>query len=130
MEQLGTEGTTFPIGMQLEIPSGSTGLRVEATVSVSDYGDVSSDDALPVVAPIESPADNPQFLIQNTTDEDWVDPRVQILCRDDAGQIAGGGSAYPTVITAGGEFMLSDAHLITSDTASVCEAYVMLSLPL
>lgn len=130
VEQLATEGTTFPIGTQVEVPSGSEAARVEATVSVSDYGDVSSSEALPVVAPIESAADNPQFLIQNTSDENWSDPRVQILCRDDAGQIAGGGSEYPTTIPAGGEFMLSDVHLITSDSASDCEAYVMLSLPL
>lgn len=129
VEQLATAGTTFPIGTQVEVPSGSSAVRVEATVSVSDYGDVNSDEALPVIAPIESSADNPQFLVQNSTGEDWADPRVQILCRDDAGQIAGGGSDFPTLIPAGGEFMLSDAYLITSDSASVCEAYVMLTLP-
>lgn len=127
VEELGTEGTTFPMGTQVEIPSGSTPARVEATVSVSDYG--SSSEARAVVAPIESSADAPQFLIKNTTDEAWEDPRVQILCRDDAGEIAGGGSEYPTTIPAGGEFLLSDVHLITSDAAT-CEAYVMLSLPM
>lgn len=127
VEELGTEGTTFPMGTQVEIPSGSTPARVDATVSVSEYG--SSSEARVVVAPIESSADNPQFLIKNTTDEDWEDPRIQILCRDDAGDIAGGGSAFPTTIPAGGEFMLSDVHLITSDAAT-CEAYVMLSLPM
>ena len=71
-------------------------------MSVSHYGDISADEALPAVDPIESSADNPQFLIQDMTDEDWVDPRVQTLCRDDAGQIAGGASEYPSVIPAAG----------------------------
>lgn len=128
VEELGTEGTTFPIGTHIEVPSGSTLARVEATVSVSEHG--SSSEARAVVAPIESSADAPQFLIQNTTEENWEDPRVQILCRDDAGDIAGGGSEYPTMIPAGGEFMLTDLSLITSGDAATCEAYVMLSLPM
>lgn len=127
VEELGTDGTTFPMGTQVEVPSGSTPARVEATVTVSEHG--SGSEARAVVDPIESSADNPQFLIRNTTDEDWEDPRIQILCRDDAGGIAGGGSEFPTTIPAGGEFLLSDLHLITSDAAT-CEAYVMLSLPM
>ncbi|WP_177370998.1 hypothetical protein [Brachybacterium vulturis] len=126
VEELGTEGATFPIGTQLEIPAGSAPARVEATVSVSDYG--SNSEARAGVAPIQASADDPQFLIQNTTDENWEDPRIQILCRDDAGEIAGGGSEYPNMIPAGGKFLLSDAHLITSDDAASCEAYVLLPL--
>lgn len=127
VEELSTEGTTVPIGTQVEVPSGSTASRVEATVSVSDYG--SRGEAMPVVDPIEAPAGNPQFTIENTTGEDWADPRIQIVCLNDAGEIVGGGSTYPSMIPAGGEFLVSDAYLITSDDATTCEAHVQLSLP-
>jgi len=125
VEELGTAGTTFPIGTQVEIPSGAKASRVEADVNVSDYG--SNVEAMPVVDPVKASASKPNFHLENSTGEDWADPRVAIVCRDDAGEIAGGGVDFPSSVPAGGEFLVSDAHLITRDDATECEAYVQLT---
>lgn len=125
VEELSTEGTTFPIGTQVEVPSGETASRVEATVSVSDHG--SRIEAMPVVDPIEAPASSPEFKIENATGDDWSDPRIQIVCLNDAGEIVGGGSEFPNTVPAGGELLLSDLGLIISEDATTCEAYVQLS---
>lgn len=125
VEELSTEGTTFPMGTQVEVPSGKTASRVEATVSVSDYG--SSIEAMPVVDPIEAPASNPEFKIENTTGEDWADPRIQIVCLNDAGEIVGGSSAYPSMVPTGGEILVADEYMIMGDDATTCKAYVQLS---
>ena len=124
VERLGTAGTTFPIGTQVKIPSGSEASRVEATVSVSDYG--SSAEAMPVVDPVMVPADQPRFHIENPTGDDWTKPRIAIVCRDGAGMIAGGGVDFPNTIPAGGEFLVSNAHLIMAGGGTSCEAYVQL----
>lgn len=125
VEELGTAGTTFPIGTQVEIPSGSKASRVEATVSVSDYG--SGTEPMPVVDPVEAPADSPKFRIENATGADWTSPRIAIVCRDDAGTISGGGMDFPNTIPAGGEYLVSDASMITAREAKTCEAYVQLA---
>lgn len=125
VEELSTEGTTFPMGTQVEVPSGETASRVEVTVSVSDHG--SRIEAMPVVDPIEAPASNPEFKIENTTGDDWSDPRIQIVCLNDAGEIVGGGSEFPNTVPAGGELLLSDLGLIISEDATTCKAYVQLS---
>lgn len=128
VEELSTEGTTFPMGTQVDIPSGSTAARVEASVSASDYG--SRSEAMPVIDPIAAPASNPQFTIENTTGEDWVNPRIQIVCLNDAGEIVGGSSAFPSTVPAGGEILVADEYMIVGSDATTCEAYVQLSLPM
>ena len=125
VELLGTAGTTFPIGTLIEIPSGSTVSHVKATVSTSDYG--SRDEPTPVVAPVTAPADRPSFHIENSTGEDWTDPRIAIVCRDGAGTIVGGGVDFPRMIPAGGDFLVSDAHVTSAGGAASCEAYVQIT---
>ena len=123
VEQFSTLGTTFPIGTLVEIPSGSKAARVDATVSVSEHG--TSDDPMPVVDPVKAPADEPRFQVDNPTGADWKNPRISIVCRDDAGSIAGGGVDFPNTIPAGGQYLVS-AHVTTGDGATTCEAYVQL----
>lgn len=126
VEELSTKGTTFPIGTQVELPSGSKASRVEATVSVSDYG--TSAEPMPVIDPVKAPVAEPSFQIENKTGDDWTDPRIAIVCRDDAGKIASGGVDFPNLIPAGGQFLVSDVHLIAASNAETCEAYVQLGL--
>ncbi|WP_123309168.1 hypothetical protein [Cellulomonas sp. PhB143] len=57
----------------------------------------------------------------------WTNSRVSIACRDNAGHIDGGGTTYPNAIPAGGQYLVSDAYLITADDATTCEAYVQLA---
>ncbi|SDS11292.1 hypothetical protein SAMN04489860_0823 [Paraoerskovia marina] len=124
VEVLGTAGTTFPIGTQVSLPAESTASRVDATVSVSDYG--SSQEAMPVVEAIEATADDLRFTVQNTTSKDWTDPRIAIVCHNDAGEIVGGGVDFPNAIPANGEFLVKDSTLITAEDTATCDAYVQL----
>ena len=125
IEQLGTKGAKFPIGTQVEIPPGTTAASVKASVSVSDYG--SSAEPMPVIEPVTSSTPDPKFQISNSTGQDWKNPRITIVCRDDSGQIAGGGGAFPTMIPAGAQYLVSNAYLILSDDATECTAYTQLT---
>jgi len=124
VEQLGTSGTAFPIGTQVQIPEGETAGRVEAIVSVSDYG--LGAEPLPIVEPYSSSYPDARFEIINPTNEDWSNPRISVICRDDAGAIVGGGMDFPTSVPANGH-MLSTPYLIVDDSATECQAYLQLS---
>jgi len=124
VEELGTSGTTFPIGTQVSIPEGESAARVEAIVSATDYG--TGADPLPIVEPYVSAFPNPRFEIVNPTDENWTNPRISVICRDASGAIVGGGIDFPNSVPANGH-MLSTPYLMVDDSATECQAYLQLS---
>ncbi|MBO0926295.1 hypothetical protein J1G44_17610 [Cellulomonas sp. zg-ZUI199] len=120
------EGVTA-IGTQTDT-TGKTVARVEATLEVSDYGS-SAEPAEPV-----APVDGQQtaegdwtFTLVNGTAEDWSDLRVGIICRSAEGTIVGGGGDFPSLVPAGGQYLI-DGWVMAASPAS-CTAYPQLPSP-
>lgn len=127
VEGFTSETGTTAIGTQVET-SGFTVGRVEATLSVSDYGTTS--DAVEQLSPVDGVPDADggwTFELTNATGSDWVELRVGIVCRDAAGAIVGGGSDFPSLVPAGGSYLISDAIWQAASPAS-CVAYPQLPL--
>lgn len=122
VESLVSEDGWTAIGTQVEVPGGQQAASVEATLAISDYG--MAGEPLPAIGPVDASMGDPQitFVVKNETSENWENLRVGIICRDEAGSVAGGGSAYPALIPAGSESMV-DGYVVISDAATSCTAY-------
>ena len=121
---------TFPIGTMVEVDEGVTIGRIEPTMAISDHG--TSYAPQPVVEPVKvdlvSGEPMFEFKFTNPTGADWKDVRVAIVCHNSAGEIVGGGMAFPSLIPAGGEVLVDDPNLHQQGAAS-CTAYAQLSEP-
>ncbi|MDF2826722.1 MAG: hypothetical protein K0R01_5 [Mycobacterium sp.] len=123
VESFTTDDGLTAVGTMSDVLSAPVA-RIEANLAVSDYG---STEPTASIAPIESPVQDgaASFVVTNTTSEDWGDLRIGVICKDAAGTVVGGGSAFPSGIPAGGEYMVSsnDAMLMFADAATTCTAY-------
>jgi hypothetical protein len=128
VERFTSAEAAFPIGTMVEIDGGVTVGRIEPTLSVSDHGD--SYAPQPVVEPVKVDlvSREAKFRFTNPTGTDWKDVRVAIVCHDLEGAIVGGGSAFPSLIPAGGELLVEDPNL-HQQGAATCTAYAQLSEP-
>ncbi|MET0433642.1 MAG: hypothetical protein ABW025_05695 [Cellulomonas sp.] len=111
------------IGTQVDT-SGAVVAKVDAHLGVSEYG--SDRDPVAQVAPVDGTVGVDgewTFALQNGTTEDWTDLRVGIICRDAAGTVVGGGSAFPPLVAAGQPYLLSDSLIISTAATATCTAY-------
>lgn len=122
------EGTTA-IGTLVET-AGVVVARVDASLSVSDYGmNTQPIEQLPAVTGQLAADGTWTFELQNTTDDDWTDLRVGIICRSTEGTIVGGASAFPSLVPAGGPYLITDPiGQIVGETS--CTAYPQLQFPM
>lgn len=123
------------VGQDLVLPvslydPGATVVSMEPSVSLSDYGDPAPDVApLPVLEATEIQEPSPgrytaSFAFTNETDSDLEDLRVGVVCYDEAMEIIGGESTYPSVAPAGNTIRIDAEYLTVSGTPASCDAYM------
>lgn len=124
------------VGQDLVLPvtafdPNGTVATIDPSISLSDYGATEPVGApLPVLDATEiqesgSPGYyTPSFGFTNETDTDLEDLRVGVVCYDDAMNIIGGGSTYPSVAPAGNTIRIDADGVKASETPASCKAFV------
>ncbi|ALZ99865.1 hypothetical protein [Corynebacterium glutamicum] len=103
--------------------------RIEAFVSVSDYGMREAEQtALPVLESTEITDGyfndySASFGLKNDSSEEMKDLRVGAVCYNDQEEIIGGGYAFPSFLPAGGTIRI-EATVTASEMPTSCKAYV------
>lgn len=116
------------IGTQVSLNPGEKAAKVEATLDVAAEGTF-SDKPFPTLPTTdvsltkEFGTHKASFVLSNTLGQPLKSPRINVLCRDAAAKIVGGGSTYPDLVPAGGKSKV-EANLLVSGTPKSCEAFV------
>lgn len=116
------------VGTQVSLAPGETAAEVDAALDVEASG-AFSDKPFPEMptSPVkfteEYGSHTASFELSNTLEIALKNPRVSLLCRDDAGSIMGGGSAYPELVSAQGTVKV-DVNLLASEEPEDCTVFV------
>lgn len=103
--------------------------RIEAFVSVSDYGMREAEQtALPVLESTEITDGyfndySASFGLKNDSSEEMKDLRVGAVCYNDQEEIIGGGYAFPSLLPVGGTIRI-EATVTASEMPASCKAFV------
>ncbi|MGC5585638.1 hypothetical protein ACPYOC_14945 [Ornithinimicrobium sp. W1665] len=128
VESFSLPETDHIVGTQVSLAQGETAAKVEAALDVEASG-AFSDKPFPEMptSPVkfteEYGSHTASFELSNTLDMSLKTPRVSLLCRDDAGSIVGGGSAYPELVPAQGKVKV-DVNLLASEEPADCSTFV------
>lgn len=118
----------LPIWLDLSDNESAKVSKMEASVSISDYGAAQPKPALPILKSTEVKktkyeGTTTSFAFKNTTDNDLENLRVGVVCYNKGGDINGGQSAYPNLSPAGKTIRI-DSSVTTSGTPKACKAFL------
>lgn len=128
VESFDKPGADHVIGTQVALEPGQKAAKVEASLDVEASGTFSSEPFpdMPVSdLKIVGNGNYPKvtFVVSNPLTIPVKDARIQVACTDAAGDIIGGGSAYPELIPAGGRVKV-DPQVIASGEPKDCIVFV------
>jgi hypothetical protein len=116
------------LGTQVDLASGEKAAKVEATLDVEAAG-AFSDQPFPAMPTLQVSMTKDygsveaSFVLSNPLAQPVKSPRIDVICRDAANKIVGGGSDYPELVPAGGKSKV-DARVIVSSSPKTCSVFV------
>jgi hypothetical protein len=128
VETFSRPGQKMPVATQAEVPRGKKVAKVEATLQVKDEGTFSSEpfpqiktSAVKIVKS-EFGGYDARVEVTNPTGQPLESPRVDVVCRNAAKKIVGGGFDFPEMVPPSGK-VVADMQLLVSGRPTSCEGY-------
>lgn len=127
-EQFQSKAQDLAMGTQFENKTGKKATRLEVTAAISSkaYSSQTPPPKLTLGKPSISSsygARSAKFKVTNTTDTAVTGARFGVICKNAAGKINGGGTAYPDLLPPGGTVLVDASYILTSGAPDSCTAY-------
>ena len=128
VESFSRVGQDLAVGTQMDVPKGIKIATIEAALLIEDGGTFSSEPSPEMkTTPVKVVADEyggatANFELSNPTNKPVKDPRLGIICYNEAKKIIGGGVDFPTLVPPSGKVAVA-ARILTTGKPASCKVF-------